>query len=135
MVEAKTGGEELNGSSGAQDEPKAKRTGADEEKKKATYHPRDSTIIGPDPPLGRSTRCTYGKKCFHVPPVGARRCFCGGLEGRGRPKGPASGFRGPPVGLGAALEGPLGKPWGAEVLSQRAILENKRPCKVIGSVI
>ena len=57
-MEAKTGGEELSGDRGAHNKTKTKRAGADEEKRKAKEHPRDITIIGPDPPLGRNIRFT-----------------------------------------------------------------------------
>ena len=136
-VEAKTGGEELSGDRGAHNKPKTKRAGADEEKKGPKGHPSGIPIIDPGPPLGRSIGFTSIRPMFLLASLGRSKVLLGASGG-----GPwgAQGFPegllvGPLGGSGPSLGGPwgtLGQPWEAEGRPQRALLENRRLCKIIG---
>ena len=111
-MEAKTGGDELNGDRGAHKETKTKRARADEEKKGPQGPPKGSTIIGPGPPLGRSVRFTVTKPMFLSASFGRSKVLLGGLLG--------GGSGGPRLPRGALVDswgggsGPsLGDPWGS----------------------
>ena len=139
-VEAKTGVEELRGNRGAHKKTETKRARADEEKKGPQGPPKGSTIIDPGPPLGRSVGFTGIKPMFLLASLGRSKVLLGSSGGGlGGPKAPPTGSWGTPWGARGrpwgALGGPWGQPWGAEGRPQRALLANRRPCKIIGFIV
>jgi hypothetical protein len=108
-VEAKTGGDELNGDRGAHKETKTKRARADEEKKRPQGPPKGIPLIGPGSPLGRSVRFTSIKPMFLLASLGRSKVLLGASGGGlGAPRLPPGAPGGSPGGLGAVLGGPLG---------------------------
>ena len=113
-VEAKTGGDELNGDRGAHKETKTKRARADEEKKGPQGPPKGIPLIDPGSPLGRSVRFTLIKPMFLLASLGRSKVLLGASGGvLGAPRLPPGAPGGPPGGLGAVLMGALGGPWGS----------------------
>ncbi len=87
-MDAKTGGEELNGDRGVHNKPKTKRAGADEEKKGPQGHPRGIPIIDLGLPLGRSVGFTVIKQMFSLAYLGRSEALLGALGGPlGGPRG------------------------------------------------